>query len=75
MAETAAYFDMIGGVSGDMLLGAMVGVGLELALGRRDRHIARRHRLHAHRGPHVYLARAGRMAAKPGVMLLGVDNP
>ena len=30
MAETAAYIDMIGGVSGDMLLGAMVGVGLEL---------------------------------------------
>lgn len=30
MAETAAYLDMIGGVSGDMLLGAMVGVGLDL---------------------------------------------
>ena len=30
MVETAAYIDMIGGVSGDMLLGAMVGVGLEL---------------------------------------------
>lgn len=30
MVETAAYLDMIGGVSGDMLLGAMVDVGLPL---------------------------------------------
>ena len=30
MAETAAYIDMIGGASGDMLLGAMVAVGLDI---------------------------------------------
>ena len=30
MTETTAYLDMIGGVSGDMLLGAMVDVGLNL---------------------------------------------
>ena len=30
MVETAGYIDMIGGASGDMLLGAMVGVGLDL---------------------------------------------
>ncbi len=30
MSETIAYIDMIGGVSGDMLLGAMVAVGLDL---------------------------------------------
>ena len=30
MVETAAYIDMIGGASGDMLLGAMVGTGLDL---------------------------------------------
>ena len=30
MTEITAYLDMIGGVSGDMLLGAMVDVGLNL---------------------------------------------
>ena len=30
MVETAAYIDMIGGASGDMLIGAMVGAGLDL---------------------------------------------
>ncbi|MDP7091053.1 MAG: DUF111 family protein, partial [Dehalococcoidia bacterium] len=30
MSEITAYIDMIGGVSGDMLLGAMVAVGLDL---------------------------------------------
>ena len=30
MTDTTAYLDMIGGVSGDMLLGAMVDVGLNL---------------------------------------------
>ena len=30
LSDVTAFIDMIGGVSGDMLLGAMVAVGLDL---------------------------------------------
>jgi hypothetical protein len=44
-------------------------------LGWRDRHVAGRYRLHAHRSHDVYSARAGGMAAQPRRRVRAIESP